>query len=98
LDQGDWNSGLELFQQIVQVDPKVTANWMTLASVYRILGNGKAAEDALNRAVELRSQDAYYMRGCLFYERGFMDKAIDDFQHGVCFQALGRHQEAYDMY
>ena len=47
---------------------------------------------------ENRSQDAYYMRGCLFYERGLMDKAIDDFQHGVCFQALGRHQEAYDMY
>lgn len=99
-DEGDWESALEKFAEIIATDPDFVDAWVCRSWGYRIRGDFRSAIADLNRALELLPNCARWlaMRGQLQEYEGHYAQAIQDYEQALQIdprRAMARYNLAY---
>jgi tetratricopeptide (TPR) repeat protein len=104
--KGEVESGLEDLRSQAEEKPDDIWRWITLGSETRIEGRFAESESALDRAVEVATEDdpnslaiAHYQRFRLFKEMGQLDRAIASWEKAIAAdpEAITRISEVYTM-
>jgi Flp pilus assembly protein TadD len=85
LEQGQYDLGIELLQQVTEKAPDVTAPHIDLGIAYRLSGKFELAEEALKLAAELSPNHptVYNELGIVYRETGRFAAARESYEHAL---------------
>lgn len=94
-DKGDYKQALELYEKVIQLDPKYQSAYANKGGALARLGRTEDALAALNKALELDPKDfwAYTQRGDLYSDLGNYEAAIRDYDQAI--ELDSRYKFAY---
>jgi tetratricopeptide (TPR) repeat protein len=73
----DWESALEIYKEVVELDPTFEKTYYWMARSYRMLGDNEAALKTLDRAIEIKPDytAAYVEKGNILQREGLSEEA-----------------------
>jgi len=73
----DWESALEIYKEVVELDPTFENTYYWMARSYRMLGDNEAALKTLDRAIEIKPDytAAYVEKGNILQREGLSEEA-----------------------
>jgi tetratricopeptide (TPR) repeat protein len=94
--QGDIPRAIELYQQVVQMDPKWPDGWWYIGSMQYGASNYAPAVIALTHYIELTptAGPAFALRGLCEFEQGDYPKSLQDLQRGIALGAANQPRNA----